>query len=295
MPKSRKAQAKTKDFQKVKLKIGKKLPKGRNETIATFKSTSIQIKEQFKQKDGSQPLTKKNRNIQELLTHCLHYSVSARTDALQGLLELVKSSPTILDNHISTVLERTSSMVIDKEYHVRQKGVQLRKCLFSLLSADQIAPFFPLISAHIICAMTHISEPIQMDSLEALDTCLEAYPDLMSESASKLLPCFVKQIATTSGKSAGKHVLLTNPSSKKSSQSWRFKVLQRMLKVLTCLSKAQSDSSADQSVSMYGPHAFSMKTHSCIKLCEILYKKKDDPNKLAAFIRELTHEVSGGA
>ena len=63
MPKSRRTKAKHQDFQKVKLKAGRSLPKGLNETKTAFKSQSIQIREQLAQ-DTSQPTTKRKLNIQ---------------------------------------------------------------------------------------------------------------------------------------------------------------------------------------------------------------------------------------
>ena len=248
MTKSRKAKNKNKDFQKVKLKIGKKLPKGQNETTTAFKSASVQIREQLKQKDGSQPLTQKKLNIQELLVQCLHYNTTVRSDAVSGILELLKTSPTVLENNLNAILERSSSMILDKEYNVRQRAIQVMKHAFSVLSASQISPFFPLISAHITCAMTHLAEPIQQDSLAAVDICLDAYPDLMNASAARLLPCFVKQIAAPGGKSGGQYTLVTNPSSKKSSQSWRLQVLGRLRRVLHSLAAEKQPSSADSDV-----------------------------------------------
>jgi hypothetical protein len=51
-----------KDFQKVKFKIGKKLPKNTNETRATFKAKTLIIKQQFHlDKDGL--VLSKNLNI----------------------------------------------------------------------------------------------------------------------------------------------------------------------------------------------------------------------------------------
>ena len=278
MTKSRKTKSKNKDFQKVKLKIGKKLPKGQNETIATFKSTSIQIKEQLRKKDTSQPVTKKKLNIQELLVHCLHYSTTVRSEAVQGILELLKTSSSVLDNNLSVIIERTSAMIMDKEYSVRQKAIQVIKHIFSVLSPSQITPFFPLISAHITCAMTHLAEPIQQDSLEVVDLCLDACPELMNASATKLLPCFVKQIASPGGKSGRQYTLVTNPSSKKSSQSWRLRVLQRLQRVLhsfavghhvdtntdTTEKCVPSDCTSKSTVSMQGSSAFTAKSMSCI-------------------------------
>ena len=64
MPKSRKTKAKHQDFQKVKLKVGRKLPKAANETTTAFRSKGIQIREQFHGPDASQPTTKRRLNIQ---------------------------------------------------------------------------------------------------------------------------------------------------------------------------------------------------------------------------------------
>ena len=52
-----------KDFQKVKLKVGKKLKKADNVTNMSFKSRAIQISQQLKTKDGETPSTRKKQNI----------------------------------------------------------------------------------------------------------------------------------------------------------------------------------------------------------------------------------------
>ena len=51
------------DFQKVKLKVGKKLKKADNVTNASFRTRGIQISQQLKTGDASQPSTKKKHNI----------------------------------------------------------------------------------------------------------------------------------------------------------------------------------------------------------------------------------------
>lgn len=63
--KSKQKKNKYKDFQKVKLKVGKKLPKGQNETIATFKTRTIQVKKQLGKQDidTALPTTKRKLNI----------------------------------------------------------------------------------------------------------------------------------------------------------------------------------------------------------------------------------------
>ena len=63
--KAKKVKAKHQDFQKVKLKIGKKLPKGLNETTVNFKSRSILVKNQLKNEGlTTEPVTNRKLNIQ---------------------------------------------------------------------------------------------------------------------------------------------------------------------------------------------------------------------------------------
>ena len=73
MPKSRKAKAKYKDFQKVKVKFGKKLPKADNETNTSFKTRSIHVKEQGKAGISSQPTTRRKQSLNVGLYIILNY------------------------------------------------------------------------------------------------------------------------------------------------------------------------------------------------------------------------------
>mgnify|MGYP001800946578 FL=1 len=71
MPK--KKSKKDKDFQKVKFKVGKKLPRAENLTSTAFKSKSIVIKEQLKEtstENLSQDVLKKSRNPQVSTYKC---------------------------------------------------------------------------------------------------------------------------------------------------------------------------------------------------------------------------------
>lgn len=62
MPKSRKR--KTQDFQKVKLKVGKKLPKGENVMNLSFKTKQIQLTQRIKDDAGQDSVTKKKLSVQ---------------------------------------------------------------------------------------------------------------------------------------------------------------------------------------------------------------------------------------
>ena len=62
MPKSKKN--KKADFQKVKLKVGKKLTKGDNVTNLSFKTRQIQLTQTIRDGTGAEPVTKRKLNIQ---------------------------------------------------------------------------------------------------------------------------------------------------------------------------------------------------------------------------------------
>ena len=63
MAKSKKKKHQYKDFQKVKLKVGKTLAKANNVTDTFFKTRSIQIREQVSKAVDFQPTTKRKLNI----------------------------------------------------------------------------------------------------------------------------------------------------------------------------------------------------------------------------------------
>lgn len=63
MPKSKKK--KNADFQKVKLKVGRRLPKGDNDTNISFKSRAIHITQHIKDTTNlSEPHTKRKQVLQ---------------------------------------------------------------------------------------------------------------------------------------------------------------------------------------------------------------------------------------
>uniref|UniRef100_A0A8B9URN3 Testis expressed 10 n=1 Tax=Anas zonorhyncha TaxID=75864 RepID=A0A8B9URN3_9AVES len=234
MTKKRKHQE---DFQKVKLKVGKKKPKLENATDTTFKTKTIQIPEQLKE-DGL--LTAQNRklNIKDLLSQMHHYSPGVKQNALLGLKELLSQYPFIIDAHLSNIISEVAAVFTDKDAGVRGAAVHLLQFLASKIRAEQIAPFFPLVSAHLSSAMTHISVGIQEDSLKVLDVLLEAYPALLTDRSVILLKNFVELIShqqlSKRLKSREKlsWMLSVNPNRRVTSQQWRLNVLIRLKKFL---------------------------------------------------------------
>lgn len=99
-------------------------------------------------------------------------------------------------------------------------------------------PFFPIVSAHVCCAMTHIYEDIQSDSLQILDIFLEHYPSLIVDRSSQIIPNFIEQIShqnNTKKSSAGNRSLSIKPDGKIQAHKWRNQVLSRLSKLLSTL------------------------------------------------------------
>lgn len=101
---------------------------------------------------------------------------------------------------------------------------------------ERVAPFFPLLSAHLSCAMTHIETGIQEDAMKVLDVLLEHYPALLAARPSVLLTNFLELISHRNNSGGAKKsqeakgrtwTLSVNPSRTVTSQQWRLSVLLR--------------------------------------------------------------------
>ena len=52
--------------------------------------------------------------------------------------------------------------MMDDDAVIRKSLCKFLRAAFSVISANQIAPFFNVLSAHLCCAMTHIHDDIQV-------------------------------------------------------------------------------------------------------------------------------------
>ncbi|XP_038077607.1 testis-expressed protein 10 homolog [Patiria miniata] len=240
----RKNKEKRKDFQKVKFKVGKKKPQADNFTVTTFKSQAIQIREQLKSGpvDADEPTTLKKKNIHDLLCHLNHYNVSIRQSSIAGMKELLSAHPSLISQHLAILIDSLSILMTDKEDAVRKAGISLLQLVLQATPADRVGPFFPVLSAHLTCAMTHLQEDIQLDSLAILDLMLASYPRLLTGRSQELLTVFVQLISRQRKQSVGwtegeldGGELAIKPGSRISSHKWRQKVLQRLRQFLTAL------------------------------------------------------------
>ncbi|XP_056376118.1 testis-expressed protein 10 [Hyla sarda] len=234
------------DFQKVKLKVGKKRPRADNVTDTNCRIKSIHLNEQLRE-DTSLPTSKRKLTLQDVLSQMHHYNAGVKHDALVGLREILSSHPSVIDTHISVIMSEVAAVFTDKDPMVRSSAISVLQHLAPMVSQDKIAPFFPLVSAHLSTAMTHIMIGIQEDSLKILDILLEAYPDLLIDRSSMLVNNFLELISHQKSSKEMKNTekpsmwtLSVNPNRKITSQKWRINVLSRLKKFLQALVKRAS-------------------------------------------------------
>lgn len=200
--------------------------------------------------------------LQDLLSQVGHYSVTTRQEALAGLKDLFQRHEYLLQENLGIVIKRVAEKMTDSDPSVRQSLLLLLCFVFPLVPQERMAPFSPLVTAHLSCAMTHIYDDIQHDSLGFLELCLRYFPNLMVTSSSQLIQNFVGMIShqTTSGTKMSKGLqhkagkgLSVNPKGKLSSLRSRLKVLQQLLAFLKALESSTN--------SCQGENPFSSKNH----------------------------------
>ncbi|XP_068670358.1 testis-expressed protein 10-like [Montipora foliosa] len=249
---SRKKRLKKQDFQKVKLKVGKKLQPAQNATDTSFKSMSIFVPTQLN--ESSQPTNQRNQTLKDLLAQVGHYSVTSRQDALAGLKDLFQCHKNLLHENLGSVMKKVAEKMTDSEPSVRQSLLLFLCFVFPMIPQERMAPFSSLILAHLSCAMTHIYDDIQHDSLSFLELCLRYFPSLLVTSSSQLIQNFIGMI-THEGTLQSKRFkglqlqtskgLSVNPKGKLSSLRSRLKVLQQLLAFLRAVETSSNYSSRE--------------------------------------------------
>lgn len=249
------------DFQKVKLKVGKKKPKADNATNTSFRSKGIHLPEQLK-KDTSGPTTHRNLGINDLLSQLHHYNANIKHSALLGLRELLSRNPQLLDIHLSRLLSEVAAVFTDKDGNVRLAATRVLRFITQSVPAERVAPFFPLLSAHLTCAMTHIEVSIQEDAMKVLDILLEYYPALLASRPAVVLRNFLELISHRQNSGGAKKVqdakartwaLSVNPGRAVTSQQWRLTVLLRLGQFLQAIVDERPVEKSDMSESEMGP------------------------------------------
>ncbi|KAJ2951029.1 hypothetical protein O0L34_g5402 [Tuta absoluta] len=213
---------------KTKLKSKKELPKGTNVTKTNFKVKKIVLKEQLKKHSESEALSTRKLSAKELLSRLNHFNTHSRTDALNGLKELVTGHPQVLEQSLGQFILGVTPLILNIEKVVRHEALKVLHLLLSNVTAEKIDPFFDIMSTYLRSAMTHIDNRIQEDSLLFLDVLLLCTPHKSAEDFHKIIPNFLDMISKLRLDSKPGRTLTVNLDSKLTTVKWRVKVLHRL-------------------------------------------------------------------
>jgi len=244
MGKTSKKKKKNSDFVKPKLRVGKKKPAATNFTSIDFKSSAINILAQLEEK--AEPTNRRNLSLKDILHQMDHYNDNTRKDATESLKNFFLQYPSSLHQRLSIVMPKLLSKSVDLHYNVRKNFMSCLEHIFQNVGSTEIQPFFPVIMAHLSCAMTHINEEIQTDSLKFLGLCLELFPLHFLENCEKVFHNFLDMVYQSQGLTVGrKNVansstvksfnrdVLVKPIGKLSSPKVKKDILEKLLKIVS--------------------------------------------------------------
>ncbi|XP_045769378.1 testis-expressed protein 10 homolog [Maniola jurtina] len=217
---------------KLKGKKDKELPKGTNVTKTNFKVKKIVIKEQLKKHGLSEALSNRKLNIKELLSRLNHFNTNSRTDALDGLRELITSHPEVLEQSLGQLIHGVTSLILNIEKVVRQGVLKVIHLILSNVPSEKVEPFFDIMSTYLRSAMTHIDSRIQEDSLLFLDILLLCAPSRVAQDFHRIIPNFLDMISKLRVDSKPGRTLTINLNNQNTSAKWRVKVFQRLQEFL---------------------------------------------------------------
>ncbi|XP_057370079.1 testis-expressed protein 10-like [Daphnia carinata] len=219
-----------------KRKKGQLLPKGLNVTDTSFKSKKIVLPDHLRpSEDSGVPLNHRKQTFKELLAHMGHFNAGVQQDGINGMKELLVKFPAVLDVSLSSLLSKVSELMSVRDAPVRKCALKLLEHIIQSTSAENIAPFFPLLNARLVCCMNHISLDIQKDSHLLLDILLNHVPGLVSTATMQILPNFLEQISSRDISKGDRRVLTINPTQRLTSLKWRQEVLTRVNQLLILL------------------------------------------------------------
>ena len=115
---------------------------------------------------------------------------------MTGLRELFTLHPVVLTTNLSVLLEKISPIFTDSSSVVRQALLLLLKHIIENVSNKSLVVFFPRLVTCVMCAMTHIDNAIQLDSLKYLQLFLANCAELLVKNAPKL-PNFYLSLLTS--------------------------------------------------------------------------------------------------
>ncbi|XP_047352512.1 testis-expressed protein 10 homolog isoform X1 [Vespa velutina] len=214
---------------KLKAKKSKLLPKGLNVTDTSIKVKKIMIREQFRQYNETEILSKRKLNIKDLLARLQHHNSTVRQEAIKELKDILLQHPLqTFSSQLNPLLQGISALSLDKEKDIRRDSLKVLNCILNPISNEQLTPFCDILITYLRCAMTHIDPNIKEDSLLFLDILIQNCNSVIAKHSHKILPNFLDMISKMHTEAKPGRQLTTTLDSKNTSVKWRNKVLERL-------------------------------------------------------------------
>ncbi|CAG9464685.1 unnamed protein product [Pedinophyceae sp. YPF-701] len=177
------------DFKRVKSKVGKPLPKARNETDTTIRAQSIHLPGTGLLDDKSTQATSlRNLTLPELLTQSGHYSAKVRRDALDGLADLFSHHPAEVQSSAGPLLQRIGERASDEDKDVRKALLALLQAhVLRQLDERALAAHLPLLMAHVLSGLASLDAGVRADSACVLQELVRHSPSAVA--GGYLEPC----------------------------------------------------------------------------------------------------------
>jgi len=170
------------DFKKVKLKVGRKLTRGDNETKTDFKAKKLVIKEA--KSLGKDPI----QSLINALDANTMLKILCLSKVSDGFLSL---NPKLISGQLISVLAR---LLLDHEPKVR---IEAKKCIqLSIASLEKasldLEPMISILICFLKCGLTHINKDICSESRNLLKVLIPKLPaSLQGEFMATLMARFI--------------------------------------------------------------------------------------------------------
>ncbi|TPX34518.1 DNA-directed RNA polymerase [Synchytrium microbalum] len=184
--------SKVEDFQKPKLRVGKRKPHAENQTDTSFKSKSIVVPAQSISEDKTHQVTSsRNQSINELIQQLHHFNSLAKRDAIAGLRDILKNRRQGFELYLSPVLQGLCRLLIDENNSVRSGTITLIQDILTQFREEGFRPNASLAVSFALSGMTHLIEDVRIDAFKFLVILFRMVPGTMYTFHSRLLPQFV--------------------------------------------------------------------------------------------------------
>ncbi|KAG7842450.1 hypothetical protein KL941_005114 [Ogataea angusta] len=157
---------KHKDFEKVKLKVGKTVSKPSNVTNTAFQSKSIRVKSQLLSGQND------DQEFFKLLSLLKHHSSSSRHEVLAQIEREIEKHDSTNNFPFDQLVSKLKPLILDQSKVVRERCVVILKKLAST-KTELLVLHQSSIVLFVLSGMSHISQSIRNDSVRFLDIFID--------------------------------------------------------------------------------------------------------------------------